>query len=145
MRFLALPLLLLGACQTTAPTTQTPTPAALPAAELRGTRWLPHRLAGQPVTPAADKELYLQLHTADEQAEGLAGCNRFRGSFELPVVGQLRFGPLLATKMACPDLPTETSFMNALNATRTYQISGDTLRLYGQPADAALAELHKAP
>ncbi|AHJ97123.1 META domain-containing protein [Hymenobacter swuensis] len=143
---LSLPLLLLlGACQTTAPTTETTTSAApaTPPAELRGTRWLLHALDKQPTTPTAGKEVYLQLNTTELQAEGQAGCNRFRGNIELPATGQLRFGPLMATKMACPDLTIETGFMSALNAARTYRISRDTLRLYGEPAGLPLAELHK--
>lgn len=147
MRFFLPSLLLLAACQTTAPTTETTpaaaTPAPAPAAELRGSRWLLHNLGSQPITPTAGKEVYLQLNTAELQAEGQAGCNRFRGSFELTAPDQLRFGPLMATKMACPDLSTETGFMGALTATRSYRISGDTLRLYGDPAGITLAELRK--
>ncbi|MCA8829669.1 META domain-containing protein [Hymenobacter pini] len=136
--------LLLTACQTTAPATETTTSAqAAPTTELRGTKWVLHSLAGQPVQPTSTKELYLLISPDQPQAEGQASCNRFRGPVELPAAQQLRFGALMSTRMACPDLAIETSFTNALTNTRTYQISRDTLRLYGEPAAGPLAELHQ--
>ncbi|WP_277227152.1 META domain-containing protein [Hymenobacter sp. YC55] len=135
---LGLPLLLLTACQSTSPASQPITPLA----SLRNTRWVLRTLQGQPVPVPTNGEAYLLLRTNELNAEGNGGCNRFRGTFELPADGQLRFGPLLSTKMACPDLSTETGFMNALTNTRTYQISGDTLRLFTEAATQPAAVLH---
>ncbi|MDU0371516.1 META domain-containing protein [Hymenobacter endophyticus] len=143
-----MPLLLFAAaCQNTVPTTEntpnTTASAAVPAAELRGTRWVLHALAGQAITPTDPRELYLQLSATEQQVEGQASCNRFRGAVELPAANQLRFGPLMSTRMACPDMALETGFVGALNTARSYQISGDTLRLYGEQATTPLAELHR--
>ncbi|WP_426491187.1 META domain-containing protein [Hymenobacter sp. 102] len=144
LRYSLLLLLPMAACQTTAPTTDNTTATeAAPATELRGTRWVLHALAGQPLQVTSPKELYLQISPEQLQAEGQASCNRFRASVELPAAQQLRFGALLSTRMACPDLAVETGFTNALTNTRTYQISRDTLRLYGEPAAGPLAELHQ--
>ncbi|MGI4886557.1 MAG: META domain-containing protein [Janthinobacterium lividum] len=128
------PALLLGACQNR-PAQQAAAPPArtAPDAALRNTRWVPRTLAGQPVAPPADgngREPYLLLR-ADSAAEGNGACNRFRGRYTVPGPGQLTFGPLLSTRMACPALPTETAFLKALEQTRTYQLRGDTLRLLG--------------
>lgn len=131
-------LLLFAACQSTSPASQPTTPLA----SLRNTRWVLRTLDGQPVPVLADGEAYLLLRNNELNAEGNGGCNRFRGTFELPADGQLRFGPLLSTKMACPALATETSFMSALSKTRTYQISGDTLRLFAEAATQPVAVLH---
>ncbi|WP_082773860.1 META domain-containing protein [Hymenobacter sp. PAMC 26628] len=106
---------------------------------MRNTRWVPRTLAGHPVAPPTDGEPYLLLR-ADSAAEGNGACNRFRGPYTAPGPGQLTFGPLLSTRMACPALPTETAFLKALAQTRTYQISGDTLRLLGAN-QASLARL----
>ncbi|WP_375433645.1 META domain-containing protein [uncultured Hymenobacter sp.] len=131
---------LLAACRSTAPTSQSsPT---TPLASLRNTRWVLQTLNGQPAPTPTQGEVYLLLRANELNTEGNAGCNRFRGSFELPADGQLRFGPLLSTKMACPALATETSFLNALANTRTYQISGDTLRLFAEAATQPEAVLH---
>ncbi|RSK29559.1 META domain-containing protein [Hymenobacter metallilatus] len=147
MRSIFAVLLGLAACQTTAPTTEnsgTAAAPATPAAELRATKWVLHSLNSQPVAPSATQQPYLQLSATEAQAEGLGGCNRFRGPAEVAAPNQLRFGPLLSTKMACPDLATESGFMGALQATRTYRISGDTLRLYSETGTTPAAELHRS-
>lgn len=136
---------LLSSCQSNLVPAATPTTAANSAGTtptaLRGTRWLLRQAGNQPLTASPDKEIYLQLNAAEERAEGQAGCNRFRGSFTLPAAGELRFGPLLATKMACPDLNTETAFLTALNNARRYRISADTLYLHGESTATVLATL----
>jgi heat shock protein HslJ len=143
-RYRLLLLLPFAACQATAPATENTTATeAAPATELRGTRWVLHALAGQPLQVKSTKELYLQISPEQLQVEGQAPCNRFRGPVELPAAQQLRFGALLSTRMACEDLAVETSFTNALTNTRAYRISQDTLRLYGEPAAGPLAELHQ--
>ncbi|MCB2407787.1 META domain-containing protein [Hymenobacter lucidus] len=138
--------LLLASCQTTSPTAP---PAAqaitTPLAELRNTRWVLRQLNGQPVATPANGEVYVLLRGNEQQAEGHSGCNRFLGKFDLPAAGQLRFGPLASTRMACLDAAantTETGFLAALANTRTYQISGDTLRLYPEVATGPAAVLH---
>ncbi|UOQ67846.1 META domain-containing protein [Hymenobacter volaticus] len=135
---LGLPLLLLAACQSTSPASQPTTPLA----SLRNTRWVLRTLEGQPAPVPTDGEVYLLLRANELNVEGNGGCNRFRGTFELPADGQLRFGPLASTKMACPALATEAGFMNALTNTRTYKISGDTLRLFTEAATQPAAVLH---
>lgn len=126
------PVLLLGSCQNR--------PAQQAAAPLRNTRWVLRTLAGQPVAPPTDGREPCLLLRADSAAEGNGACNRFRGRYTAPGPGQLTFGPLLSTRMACPALPTETAFLKVLEQTRTYQISGDTLRLVGAD-QAPLARL----
>lgn len=137
--------LLLGACQTTAPATQEAAPLAVPTtptASLRNTRWVLRTLNSQSVAVPSNGEVYLLLRNDEQQAEGNGGCNRFRGSFEQAADGQLKFGPLMSTKMACPELQTESSFMSALQSARTYQISGDTLRLFGEATAQPSAVFH---
>ncbi|TGE24903.1 META domain-containing protein [Hymenobacter aquaticus] len=139
-------LFLLSACQSSMPAASTKTaPTTTPPAELRNTRWVLRQLAGQPVATPAAGEAYVLLRNEELRAEGNGGCNRFRGTFEQPANGQLRFGALLSTRMACADAQgnaTETGFLAALTNTRTYQISGDTLRLYAEATTTPAAVLH---
>lgn len=142
-------LLLATGCQTAAPTTPTSPPtsqtATTPDAALRNTRWVLRQLTGQQVPPPTNSEPYVLLRQDEANAEGNGSCNRFRGTYESATDGQLRFGPLLSTRMACasPDgTTTETSFMRALESTRTYRISGDTLRLYADGSTTPAAVLH---
>ena len=114
---------LTGAAGATAPT---------PAAPLRTTRWVLRQVAGQPVDSARTngQQPFLRI-TAAGTADGQGGCNHFRGGLQ-PATndGELQFMPLISTRMACPALATEQQFMRALDATRAYRISGDTLLLY---------------
>lgn len=132
--------LLLSACQSGRALEST-SALSPPTAELHTTRWALYSLDTQPIAVSPGNDIYLQLSATETQVEGQIGCNRFRGTFELPVEGQLRFGQLLLTKMTCPDLLIEGHFMQALRNTRTYRISGDTLRLYDNKTAASVAEL----
>ncbi|WP_216689085.1 META domain-containing protein [Hymenobacter siberiensis] len=87
------------------------------------------QLAGQPITvPADTREPYLLLR-ADGTAEDNGSCNRFRGSFFSENPSELKFTPLMSTRMTCPAIDTENAFTRALGQASTYRISGDTLRM----------------
>ena len=67
-----------------------------------------------------------------------------RDTFYVETPGSFGFGPLRSTRLACPALTTGQAFITALTQTKTYRISGDTLRLLnaaGVPL-ARLATLH---
>ena len=133
---LLLPWLLVAgtACQrptdrgTTAPLMTTITPDA----PLRNTRWVLRQVGSQPMseTFTEGQEPFLFI-SGSGTAEGQGGCNRFRGGLK-PATndGELQFEPLLSTRIACPALDTEQAFTQALDATRAYRITGNTLMLY---------------
>ena len=131
-------LLLIGAaCQRTDRGNSTPLVSSVSTvttadAPLRETRWVLRQVAGQPIAavPANGQEPFLRI-TAAGTAEGQGSCNTFRGVLE-PVSddGELKFAPLLSTRMACPAIATEQQFSRALSATRAYRIKGDTMLLY---------------
>lgn len=98
-------------------------------AALANVRWRPVSMGGRPVTvAAAAREPWLQLDARAGRVSGLAGCNRFSGPYTAGP-GTLRFGPLVATKMACPELETEAALLRALEATRGFRVLGRTLEL----------------
>ncbi|UOQ70313.1 META domain-containing protein [Hymenobacter cellulosilyticus] len=140
-------ILQLASCRSTVPVTATPgasTPNT-PLAELRNTRWVLRSLNNRAIVTPANGEAYILLRNQELRAEGNAGCNRFGGTFTLTKPGELEFGPLMSTRMAClsdQDNTTEQGFLAALKATRTYQISGDTLRLYAPASPTPAAVLH---
>lgn len=73
----------------------------------------------------------LRLDPASSHAAGFAGCNHFRASYSL-ADDSLRFGPALATKMACADGDElERRFLNALPLVATYEASDSALILKG--------------
>ncbi len=96
---------------------------------LTNSRWRPVRIGELNVTVAdAQHEPWLVLEPSSQRLTGSGGCNRFSGSY---TAGRdtLRFGRIVATMMACPDMKTESAFLRALNDTRRYRVLGRTLEL----------------
>jgi len=106
--------------------------APMPSATLENTEWKLVELSAQPVRVAEGLEApNLRLDGAQKQASGSGGCNRFTGRYELGG-DSLRLGPLASTRRACLDPETsqrEKAFLVALDGTRTWQVTGDTLVL----------------
>jgi heat shock protein HslJ len=72
---------------------------------------------------------------------GNAGCNRYNGGYSTD--GQsIAIGPLMSTRMACPDqaiTAQEAQFLTALSAADTWQVSGNQLTLTGDGANQVMA------
>lgn len=88
-----------------------------------GERSSPAGRGNQPAT--------LRLEASTSRAVGFAGCNRFSASYTL-AGDSLRFGPAIATKMACADGDElERSFLGALPVVATYEATDSALILKG--------------
>ncbi len=116
-------LLLLAAC---------PSPQQQPGQEITGREWVLVTIGDQS-SPAGrgNQPASLRLDVKDSHAAGFAGCNHFRASYTL-AGDSLRFGPALATKMACAlgdDL--ERSFLAVLPLVTTYEAADSALILKG--------------
>jgi heat shock protein HslJ len=97
--------------------------------ELAGTRWALVQLGDKPVTVSAGgREAYIALNSADGGVVGHAGCNRISTTYK-QAGAQLSFGDVIATRMFCPDMATETALLEALQATAGWRISGSQLEL----------------
>ena len=90
-------------------------------AKLSGVKWVLQTLN--------DKELSLTDPNSDEaerRVNGRGGCNRFFGNYEMES-SRLKFSPMGATRMACPDLQTETEFFQMLDGVDGYSIKDNKL------------------
>ena len=97
-------------------------------ASLTGTKWVLESMNGREVKlKELTSEVFMTLE--DGKVNGKAGCNSFFGSYELGEGNQLDFGPMGATKMACPDMDIEVFFFTMLDSTRIYTIEGNKLSL----------------
>jgi heat shock protein HslJ len=76
---------------------------------------------------------------ADGQVSSTVGCNRIVGKPSL-AGGRLRFGPMAATRMACPPPldRLETAYMAALDAVRSYRVEGAGLTVVDEAGRAAV-------
>jgi copper homeostasis protein (lipoprotein) len=97
---------------------------------IAGRDWVLVEVDGKPVTVEPEKRPSLRLEAQAKSASGHAGCNRYRGPYTLEG-GALRFGPLVATKMACPHLDVEGAFLRALESTERWQVRDTRLELLG--------------
>jgi heat shock protein HslJ len=97
--------------------------------ELTGTRWALMALGDKAVTVSeGGREAYIALNSVENSVVGHAGCNRISSTYKLQDA-QLSFGEVIATRMFCQDMPTETALLAALKATAGWRISGSQLEL----------------
>ena len=107
-------LLLLGACSE----------------NLSETQWVLTDIAGESVPLSGNA--YLRFHeNGNGSVEGSGGCNRFSGQYK--VEGEkLHVGPLISTRMACPDMREERAFFDALQSADAYRLqTGELVLLRG--------------
>jgi heat shock protein HslJ len=114
---------------------------------LTGTVWKLVSLNGNPV--GANKLPSLTLDAATGKASGMAGVNRFNGTFKQEG-SALSFGPLITTRMAGPEneMKIESEFLTALGHVTTWKADGlvlillagekEVARFQGLPAGAPL-------
>jgi putative lipoprotein len=97
--------------------------------DLAGTRWALVQLGDKPVTVSeGGREAYIALNSADGSVVGHAGCNRISSTYKQNGA-QISFGDVIATRMFCPDMPTETALLQAMRAAAGWRIDGSRLEL----------------
>lgn len=101
-------------------------PAVASAATPSG-KW---RLASLEDTPSFDASKTELAFLDAGRAAMTVGCNRMSASASVSGTA-LKFGPIMATKMACPPrlMALEASFQNAIGRTVTFKLDGDKLTL----------------
>ena len=111
--------------------------AAPAAAGLSGTSWV---LAGLGNLPLPGKVQVTAQFGTDGTVSGNAGCNSYNGSYTVNG-GSIIFGPIVSTKMACPEaqMAVETAYLAALGTAATWSIGTDgRLSISGPDGKAAL-------
>jgi len=106
-------------------------PAAEPAAapSLIGTRWeWVSTITPVERTEARDPTRYTLLLQADGKAQVQLDCNRGAGNYEL-ADNKLTFGPLLSTRMACPEDTQDHIYMEQLGKIGSYFVRDGELYL----------------
>lgn len=105
-------------------------PATVDSSAAYGVEWQLVELNGQPAPRAAGgKPGTLLLSEGEGRASGLAGCNRFAGTFTRSA-DQIQFGPLAMTKMACAEgMDLEASYSSVLTGSRGLRVTPTGLEL----------------
>lgn len=96
--------------------------------------WQVAQLTGVSALPAEQRP-DLQFMDGNRVA-GSTGCNRVNGPFQLDG-SALRFGALAATRRMCPGplMEVETTFLRALQSTRSFSVQEGALSLLGESGD----------
>ena len=128
----------------TKPVEKKPAPAPKPAEKkpaapaetpliLTDTVWTPVSLYNQgDVKLTKGTTVWFRIHPGKDIV-GMSGVNRFSAPAEIPAPGKLKFGLMISTLMAGPEanMKYESLFLNALNRTKSYEITGRELKLFG--------------
>ena len=92
---------------------------------LVGTEWQLKRLMGRDYT--FDKGIFTFTFNDKGEVAGKGACNRFFGSYTTSKTGALTISGIGSTRMACPDMATETAFIELLERATHYEIDGNML------------------
>jgi len=91
----------------------------------------------------ADPERYTILFADDGKVQARFDCNRGGGSYRVEG-GSISFGPMMSTRMACPEDTRDALFMRDLERVSTFFIEGG--RLYLElPYDSGTMKFRPAP
>jgi heat shock protein HslJ len=96
---------------------------------LEGTHWMLVDVDGKPASTEGRKA-ELTMTASSKKVAGSGGCNRLMGGYESSE-SSLRFTQVASTRMACaePAMEQEKAFLDALNSTTSYRITGTKLEL----------------
>ena len=76
-----------------------------------------------------DSPAYFILTSSEGRVSGNLGCNNFFGTYELEQGMRIRFSPLGATMMACPNMGTEDRLNEILQTVDNYRVQNGVLSL----------------
>ena len=96
-------------------------------AKLGGVKWVLQTLNGEEINLTdQNSEIFIQFDEAEHRVNGRGGCNRFFGNYEMEGK-KLKFSPMGATRMACPDLQLENTFFRMLDEVDSFSIKDNLL------------------
>ena len=106
---------------------------------LAGTRWSLVQLGGK--TLQNDPERFTVVFRDEERRlAGVGACNRLTDSYETDGKRTLTIGRIAATRMACPDLELEGTFIRTLERVVRYDMDGDMLLLFSDEGLTAVLQ-----
>ena len=97
--------------------------------------WKLIELYGHPINANNNnqKEAHIIFKAEGNRFNGDAGCNRIAGSYQLGESGEITFSQVVATRMMCLNMDTETQFLQMLEKANRYIVENDTLTIFPMP------------
>lgn len=92
-------------------------------------RWVVVEMKGVPVQQSGSRrDAYISFQVDEKKFNGNGGCNQISGNYTIDKKA-LHFGEVRSTKMSCPDLAFETTFLETLGRVERYEMNGNDLLL----------------
>lgn len=113
--------------------------------ELAGTSWQLVKIMSMNDTESVPDEgsKYRLTFGDDGTVSVVADCNRGTGAFTSKSAGQLTFGPIATTMMACPEGSIDSTFLAEFEWVRSYVLENGNLYL-ATMADGSIIEFEPA-
>ncbi|MEM5563544.1 META domain-containing protein [Psychroserpens sp. AS72] len=92
----------------------------------KDTKWKLVTFMGNDVS---DKNAFITFSSKDNKVYGNASCNSFNGSYKLGDGFRVSLSKIATTLMACPDMSTETAFLEILEKVDNYSLNGTKMTL----------------
>ena len=100
-----------------------------PDANWSGRRWILTEMKGVPVQLSGGRrDAYINFDAGEKRFTGNGGCNQISGTYSLDKKN-IRFGEVISTKMSCPDIEFENTFLSTLHSIDHYEQRGNDLLL----------------
>lgn len=97
--------------------------------DLVGGTWTVGQLYGKDISAPDGRKKPFLTFTMDGKVQGHTGCNSVNGTYTLEKGLRMKFSSMATTRMACPDVPYEREFLDALNNTYNYTVNNGELSL----------------
>ncbi len=96
---------------------------------LENTYWVLTELNGKPVAipDSTEKPNYIYFNAERSRVSVTGGCNMMGGTYQLLAGNRIKFGQMISTMMACPDMSIEMGLKRMTEMVDNYAISGDNL------------------
>lgn len=93
-------------------------------------RWVLTEMKGVPVQLSGGaRDAYVEFFPTDKRFTGNGGCNRISGNYELEKRADIEFKDVVSTKMACPDISFENTFLTTLGTVDRYEVRENEMLL----------------
>jgi heat shock protein HslJ len=118
------PMLLISSCNSV----KSPTAKS---ATLANTSWKLVNINGNKM---GKRKRPITLSFTDTRASGYSGCNQYFSDYSISNSNDIKFKPIIRTKMRCPRgnmMKRERNYLGKLRATRSFRERGDHLILKG--------------
>jgi heat shock protein HslJ len=94
-------------------------------------KWVLVELKQVPVQLSGSRrDAFIEFFPDEKRFTGNGGCNSINGLYEINrKKSEIGFSNIVSTKISCPDIAFENTFLETLDKVNRYEVSGNTILL----------------